>query len=101
MTKEELNILLKDEKRLVVLCLSTKECPPCKKIKPILEEIKNEMSDNVSVLKLDAEDDWEITNLYGCRNVPLTIFIKDTKELRREVGMMSKVNIINIIKSLL
>tara|TARA_B110000902_G_C14024498_1_gene481647 strand:- start:46 stop:765 length:720 start_codon:yes stop_codon:yes gene_type:complete len=86
------------EKNDVVLVdFSTQWCVPCKKMKPVIEEIKNENKD-VKVVFIDADINKELVKKYKIRGVPVFIVFKNGKENFRHVGLISKNEIINKIK---
>ena len=86
------------EKNDVVLVdFSTQWCVPCKKMKPVIEEIKNEKKD-IKVVFIDADINKELVKKYKIRGVPVFIVFKNGKENFRHVGLISKNEIINKIK---
>jgi len=50
-------------------------CGPCRLIAPILEQI-SEQNKNVVVLKVDVDENEELTADYGVSSMPTFIFIK-------------------------
>jgi thioredoxin 1 len=82
---------------VVLVDFSTQWCVPCKKMKPIIEEIKNENKD-VKVVFIDADINKELIKKYKIRGVPVFIVFKNGKEIFRHVGLLSKIEIINKIK---
>ena len=55
-------------------------CGPCKMIAPVLEEIANERND-FNILKLDVDNNKEVSMEYGVRNIPTLLIMKDGKEV--------------------
>ena len=64
-------------------------CGPCKMIAPIIEEIANER-DDITVGKVNVDDDSAIAIKYGIVSIPTIIVFKDGKETSRIVGLRSK-----------
>ena len=52
-------------------------CGPCKMIGPILEEIDQEMSDKIKIIKLDVDSNSQTAMKYAIRSIPTLIIIKD------------------------
>jgi thioredoxin len=82
---------------VVLVDFSTQWCVPCKKMKPVIEEIKKENKD-VKVVFIDADANKELVRKYKVRGVPVFIVFKDGNEESRHVGMIDKKELINKIK---
>jgi thioredoxin 1 len=52
-------------------------CGPCKVIAPALEELAAEMSDSVTVAKVNVDDNPSTPAKYGVRGIPTLILFKD------------------------
>lgn len=70
-------------------------CIPCKKMAPILAELKEEYAGKAEILVLDIDEYMELTRSVGIRMIPTQIFY-DSKgsEVTRHVGFMDKQAII-------
>ena len=73
-------------------------CGPCKMLSPILEELSKEITD-IKFLKINIEDNNEKANEFGIRALPTLMFLKDGKEKTRSVGLMSKTDLLEWIKT--
>ena len=52
-------------------------CGPCRAVAPILEELATEHSDKVSVVKLNTDENPEITSRYGITGIPtMNVYVK-------------------------
>ena len=65
-------------------------CGPCKAIAPALEEIAGEMSDSLSVAKLDVDSNPSTPARYGIRGIPTLILFKDGEVADTKVGALPK-----------
>ena len=65
-------------------------CGPCKMIGPILEEIDEEMSDKVQIVKLNVDDNQETAGKYGVMSIPTLILFKDGNVVDQVVGFQPK-----------
>jgi len=74
-----------------VVKFSAKWCMPCQMLKPVYEELKNEIND-VKFLEIDI-DDSNVPSMYSVRSVPTIILFKDGEEVERVVGNVSKFHI--------
>ena len=90
----EINEFLKNNKS-VILDFSTQWCVPCKKMKPVLDEISNER--DVKILTLDLDANKELSKLYNIESIPTHIIYKDNIEIFRSSGLAKKSILINQI----
>ncbi len=65
-------------------------CGPCKMISPILEEIAAEHKDKVRVVKLNVDDNPDVTRRYDVMSIPTLIVFKDGQAKKRVVGAKGK-----------
>jgi|TARA_B110000902_G_scaffold235031_1_gene280071 thioredoxin len=82
---------------VVLVDFSTQWCVPCKKMNPVIEEIKNENKD-IKVVFIDADVNKELIKKYMIRGVPVFIVFKDGDEKFRHVGIIEKNELINKLK---
>ncbi len=71
-------------------------CGPCKMIAPIVHEIANERTD-ITVGKVNVDNDAEIAIKYGVASIPTLIVFKDGKETSRVVGLRQKDDILAML----
>ncbi len=71
-------------------------CGPCKMIAPIIQEIANERTD-ITVGKVNVDNDAEIAIKYGVSSIPTLIVFKDGKETDRVVGFRQKGDILAML----
>ena len=64
-------------------------CGPCKMIAPFIEEIANER-DDITVGKVNVDEDTELAIKYNVVSIPTLIIFKDGKEKSRIVGFRPK-----------
>ena len=64
-------------------------CGPCKKIAPILEEIASER-DDVSIAKINVDDNPDIAMKFNVMSIPTMIVFNDGEVAGRVTGALSK-----------
>ena len=52
-------------------------CPPCRSLSPVVDEIAAELAGAAKVVKVNVEDNPDLTRRYKVQSVPLLLFFKD------------------------
>ena len=73
-------------------------CGPCKMIGPILEEISDEMTNEVTIAKYNIDEEPNTPTKYGVRGIPTMLLFKDGELKATKVGVTTKSNIVSWIK---
>lgn len=73
-------------------------CGPCKMMAPILKEVKQELGDSATIIKVDVDQSPEAAQAYNIQGVPTLILFKEGKILWRQSGVVPKNNLTKIIK---
>ncbi|MHB8886039.1 MAG: thioredoxin TrxA [Methylovirgula sp.] len=65
-------------------------CGPCKMIGPSLEEIAEELQGQVTIAKLNVDENPGVAGAYGIRSIPTLMIFKDGKMASSKVGAAPK-----------
>ena len=65
-------------------------CGPCKMIGPALEEIADELSDKVTIVKMDIMENTTVPGEIGVQSIPLLVLFKDGKPVAQKLGAAPK-----------
>lgn len=76
-------------------------CAPCKMISPIVEQIANENTGRLKVVKVDADEAQDVMMAYGIFSIPTLILFKDGKDVARVSGFQPKERIMTQFKPFL
>ena len=85
------------EKGIVLVDIKTNWCGPCKVLSPIVDEVSSDYFGQITVGKLDADTSREIITKLGVRNIPTLIIYKDCEIVEKNVGMITKEGIKDLI----
>ncbi len=61
-------------------------CPHCRRMMPVIEEIKELLADKVDVYQFDIDENQEIADLENIRSTPTFIIYRNGKQVWRESG---------------
>lgn len=90
--------LIQSEKPVLVDFFAT-WCGPCQQLGPILKEVKDELGDNVSILKIDVDKNQQLAAQYQVRGVPTMLLFKNGKQVWRQSGLVFKNDLLRVINS--
>lgn len=75
-------------------------CGPCRAMKPQFKKFQEEVKDlNVEVLDVDIDKNYEYSEQYGVRSIPLTLFIKDGEVAESVNGYISSEKLLDLYKT--
>ncbi len=65
-------------------------CGPCLQIAPALEDLARDLTDKVTVAKLNIDENPSTPQKYGVRGIPTLIMFKDGQVAATKVGSVPK-----------
>ncbi len=65
-------------------------CGPCKRLSPMLDELAGPLTNRINFLKVDVDQSPELAQRYAVQGVPTLVFLRNGKEVGRQVGLTSK-----------
>ena len=78
------------DNKLVLVDFYATWCGPCKMMAPVIEEINQEMSDSVKVLKVDVDQEGDLAREYQITAIPTLVLIKNGKLVSKSMGFKPK-----------
>ena len=73
-------------------------CGPCKMMHPILEELKKNIGDQATIIKIDVDEAQEVAVQYGVRAVPTLAIFKQGQLVWREAGVHSAQQLVQALE---
>ena len=73
-------------------------CAPCRAITPIIEEMAEQYSGKVKIVKMNVDENPSTPGRYGVRGIPTLILFKDGKVVDQVVGAVPKKQIQELIE---
>ena len=97
-TNTSFDSLLESEKLIIVDFWAT-WCGPCRMLSPLLDEVEEEMSDKITVVKVNVDDADEIAMRYRIMSIPTLLFFKNGQIVDKTVGAMPKSTLVDKINA--
>lgn len=88
--------LIENEKPVLVDFFAT-WCGPCQMLSPTLKQVKDQLGERVSIIKIDVDKNPEIAETYRVRGVPTMMLFQNGVQLWRQSGVLSKDEIVKTI----
>ena len=64
-------------------------CGPCKSMAPILKQLKTELKDSISIIKINVDTNQRIAAKYQVQGVPTFMVFQNGKQIWRQSGMQT------------
>ncbi len=91
----------KMENGVALLDFNADWCAPCRAQKPIIQKISTIYENRVSIVEVNIDKYRELATKYMVQSIPTLIIFKDSKEVKRFVGLQSEENITKSLDKIL
>ena len=96
-TSENFKQEVLNSEKIVLIDFYADWCGPCKMLSGIVEQFASE-NENIKVVKINVDDEQDLAIEYGVMSIPTLVVIRNGQEVNRSVGLVSKDDILNIVK---
>ena len=73
-------------------------CGPCKMMSPILKEVKDQIGDMATIVKIDVDKNPHAASQFQVQGVPTLILFKKGQAMWRQSGVVPKNELLALIK---
>lgn len=87
-----------NQPRPVLVDFFAEWCGPCKMMTPILKEVKDELGEEISIIKIDVDKNQELAQQFQIMGVPTLMLFKDGMQKWHHSGLLHKQDIIEVFK---
>ena len=75
-------------------------CGPCKMMTPIIEETKTKLGDKATVLKVNVDENKEVSIKYGIRSIPTLVLFQNGKPVWRQSGVVQSSKLVEEVEKM-
>ena len=90
---------LKANNSNTLIYISTKWCAPCREMSPLIEELENEFSEKLEIVKFDLDENNFLNQTYNISSIPMFVLYQNSEEVWRKNGIIAYDEIVRKIKS--
>ena len=91
-TMEQYQKLIKSDKK-VLIDFYAEWCGPCKKMAPYMEKMKEELKDELVIIKIDADKNQELAQKLQIQGLPTLILYTKGEETWKNLGFISETDL--------
>ena len=88
--------IIKDDKPVLIDFFAT-WCGPCQTMSPILKQLKDELGEQVKIIKIDVDKNQAIAQKFQVRGVPTFMLYKNGKQVWKQAGLVTKTDLKRVI----
>lgn len=90
LTDDSFDEALAKHSEAVIVDFWAEWCGPCRAISPVLEALAKESGGNVTVAKINVDENPGLAARYGIRSIPTILFMKQGKVADQVIGAVPR-----------
>jgi len=98
-TDEEFEISVLKNSGVCLVDFWAEWCGPCKQIGPILEDIASDENNNITIVKINIDENPRVATDYGIRSIPTMLLFNNGELKDTKVGALPKQELNEWIKN--
>jgi thioredoxin 1 len=102
LSNDNLNQLISESGKVVLVDMYADWCGPCKMITPIIDELSKEYDGKLEVIKVNVDENPVSAAAFSVRSIPtLLVFDKTGELLKKQTGAIPKMKIVELFENYL
>ena len=97
-SEEDFNKQILEDKATALVDFWAPWCGPCKMMGPIFDSVADELGSTAVVAKVNVDESPKVAERYRVMTTPTIIAFKDGQEVARQVGLVAKDVLIDLLK---
>ncbi|MGO1596789.1 MAG: thioredoxin [Sphingobacterium sp.] len=85
--------------KMVLVDFSAEWCGPCQTLAPILKELKEDLGDALSIIKIDVDKNQSIATEFRVQGVPTLMLYRGGQQVWRQSGLLTKNELLKIVQA--
>ncbi len=98
---EALRRLFNDSDKIILVKYGSASCGPCRALKPILNQLRQEFTSDLQQVEIDINIDQELAQAAGITATPTVQLFKNSKQLAEIKGLRPKADYLTVIQKYL
>lgn len=99
LTNDNLNQLISESGKVVLVDMYADWCGPCKMITPIIEELSKEYDGKLEIIKVNVDENPVSAAAFSVRSIPtLLVFDKTGELVKKHSGAIPKIKIVELFE---
>ncbi|RSZ61941.1 thioredoxin [Corynebacterium hylobatis] len=100
-TQENFREIVVESDKPVIVDFWAEWCGPCKKLGPIIEEVAEELGEQVTVAKVNVDEQRTLGAMFQIMSIPAVLFFKDGEKIDEFVGVRPRSHIMAKLEPLM
>jgi thioredoxin 1 len=73
-------------------------CGPCRAVAPVLEQLDDEMTGRLKIVKVNIDENQQVAGALGVRSIPTLVLFKDGRAVEGAIGALSRQEVKQLVE---